>query len=160
MALLWLQAAVVLCVALAIWIIESYTTLALTWDLRVQDAVWPFFFLIMLTVLIALIGSNNRPAYFYLFAIGNGAGLTSFLMLLRRAARRPENETILRYMNYEASYALMATTVVIALATAVLLQGRLIGSWGAAVSTGALLLLMLAMTGLWVRQWWRSLAAA
>lgn len=158
--LIWLQAASMLVVALTFWLVGSYTILTLRWDIGLEDAAGPFFFLVVMNVAIALIGPHANPAFFYVFATGNGAGMLAFMWSLKRASRHPENQDVLRHSKYRRVYVLTAGTVLVSLMTAALLQNRLIGPSGAAAAMLAVLALSLAMVGAFSKAWWRAVKAA
>lgn len=157
--LIWLFGAVLFVTTFAIWILSSYTVLALRWDIGVLDAAGPFFILVLLGAAIATIG-RSAVAFFYIAAVGQGSGYLLLRQILAEARRYPVNAPLLEHSDYRATYIAGLLSAAAPLATAVLLQTGAIGVGGAVVGAALLLLTLFVIIGTFARSWWGAIAAA
>jgi hypothetical protein len=142
------------------WLILAYLVIALRFDLRLWDAVLPFFLIVLVSVAIASIGEGNGLLFFYIMAAGQITGLVNFPRMMRLAARYPENEPVLSHSDYRLVYALGGVSAALPLATAIMLQSDWVGTRGAAVSMGLLDVVFVALALSFSRAWWNAIDAA
>ena len=157
--LVWLLGVVLFVTTFAIWILSSYTDLALRWDIGVLDAAGPFFILVLLGAAVATIG-RSAVAFFYIAALGQGSGYVLLRQILAEARRYPVNDPLLKHSDYRATYVAGLLSTAVPLATAVLLQAGAIGVRGAVVGAAVLLLTLFVIVGTFSRSWWGAVAAA
>lgn len=158
--LIWLLAGGLFTTVFLMWLLASYTVLALRWDLSWIDAVTPFFVLVLFSAAIASIGHGRGEAFFIIAAVGQGTGNVVFRQVMREAAERPENEVILRNMDWRWFYLFGALTFVVPATGSIGLLTGVLGLEGALWFAGLLLVLMVATTVSFGRTWWRSVRMA
>lgn len=158
--LIWLQAGSLFVTALLMWLMVSYTVLALRFDFKLVDAAVPFFLIVLCSLVIASIGERDGLPFFYLAAVGQGTGLVNFPRFMRMAARYPENTAVLRHSDYGRFLGLGVASVVVPLAAAIALQAGWMGLGGAVWATGVLVLVLLGLILSFSGAWWHSIRAA
>lgn len=158
--LVWLQGALLLVVAFAMFIITAYFVLALRWEIGVVDAVGPFLLLIVLAAAITAIGEGEGTAFFFIAGVGQASGGALFAQIIREAERNPENREILERTTYTWIHVVGLTESAAALLTAVLLYAGVIGAPGAVIGAGFLLVSMLALVYAFTRSAWRVISTA
>jgi hypothetical protein len=155
--LTWLQGGIVLVVAFAMFVMASYLVLALRWDFGILDAAAPFLLLVLLGAIITSIDHGREAAFFYIAAVGQGAGGLTVFQVLREAARNPVNDEILARSDYTWTFALGIFSSVAPLVVGVLLHTGTIGMRGASVGASVLLVSLLALLRVFSRSWWRAI---
>lgn len=155
--LIWLQAAALLVAAFAMFIIASYTVLALRWDISVLDAAGPFAILLILAAAITAVGSGTGLVFFYIAASGQFFGGRVLAQILREAEAQPANRPVLDRVDLKATFVAGTVSWVAPLVTAVLLHIGVIGTVGAVVGAALLLASMLALVIIFAGSWWRAI---